>query len=168
MVSYSTSLSPLIEHALITVADDLTAGAAFDLARRHNVHHLPVLRSGVLVGLVCTCNLEAAPPDARVEALMSQPAVTLDRDATLSDAARAMNAHDVGSVILLNGDQPFGIITRGDLLRVEPALEHQLIKSRCECCGLTRHLQTGADGHTYCMFCVEPGADGRLSHFTAE
>jgi len=58
---------------------------------------------------------------------------------------------------------PALIVTRGDLLEKEPSTEVILGNSRCECCGLTRHLSTAADGRTFCMHCQEPPSDAQPS-----
>jgi predicted transcriptional regulator len=161
-------LHSLAQRPLITIGADMCAAHALAAARKRHVHHLPVLRGGKLVGLACTCNLQAAPPAARVDTLMSQPAITIEHDATLQDAVAALNEHDVGSVILLKDGQPCGIVTRGDLLLAQPELSLQLDKSRCECCGLTRHLSLAPNGQTLCVYCLDPGADGERSHMSAD
>ena len=164
----TTSLATLLRRPLIAITDDTTVLEALALARVEHLHHLPVLHEGDLVGLVCTCDLQSATPEQSVGAVMSQPAVTLDLGATVLDAALALEKHDVGSVVLLEGSRPSGIVTRGDLLLAEPALAQVLSKTRCECCHLTRHLRRDSDGHILCIYCLEPGVDGRLIHFAAE
>jgi predicted transcriptional regulator len=164
----SNALNSLLQRPLITVDTDMCAADALAAARLHHVHHLPVELDGTLVGLACTCNLEAAAPTTRVGALMSHPAVTLDCKQTFDDAVAAMNAHDIGSVVLVEDGQPCGIVTRGDLLLADPRLCDQLEKSRCECCGLTRHLSLAPNGQTLCVYCIDPGADGKSSHMSAD
>jgi predicted transcriptional regulator len=168
MSNQSHVLHSLSRHPLITIGTDMCAAHALAAARARHVHHLPVMRGGKLVGLACTCNLEAAPPATRVDTLMSQPAVTIEHDATFHDAVAAMNEHDVGSVVLVKDGQPCGIVTRGDLLLAQPELSLQLEKSRCDCCGLTRHLSLAPNGQTLCVYCFEPGADGKSSHMSAD
>jgi predicted transcriptional regulator len=168
-MSYNpVSLASLMSRTLVTVRAEASALEALAMARAEQVHHLPVMQDGVLVGLVCTCNLEATPFEARVATVMSAPVITLDPSATFVDAVSAMNDHDVGSVVLVAEGKPCGIVTRGDLLLAEPALKSGFIKSRCECCGLTRHLRTGPAGDTLCIYCYEPGRDGALTHISAE
>jgi predicted transcriptional regulator len=164
----SIALDTLLQRPLVTIDTDMCAAHALAAARTHHVHHLPVMLDGTLVGLACTCNLEAAAPATRVETLMSRPAVTIACDATFGDAVAAMNEHDIGSVILVKEGQPCGIVTRGDLLLAQPELCDQLEKSRCECCGLTRHLSLAPNGQTLCVYCCEPGADGKSSHMSTD
>jgi citrate synthase len=53
-----------------------------------------------------------------VGALMSAPAVTARPDESVADAAGRMREHDVGSVVVTEGDRPVGILTERDLVRV--------------------------------------------------
>jgi len=149
--------------SLTTIGDDASVAQALQLVRAHQIHHLPVLHGSELVGLMCTCDLHDAPPDSPVAQWMSRPAVTLDASATLQDAAQTMRTREVGSVIVTVQGQPRGIVTRGDLLQAEPSTEDLLIHARCECCGLTRHLSTAADGHTFCTYCRDDAGDTQPS-----
>jgi hemerythrin-like domain-containing protein len=140
---------------LITIGSDASVAQALELARSNQVHHLPVLSGSALVGLMCTCDVRDAAPESLVAQRMSQPPVTLDASATLVAAAKTMQDRRVGSVIITVDGQARGIVTRGDLLRVQPSTEDILWNGRCECCGLTRHLSTGPGGRTLCMYCLE-------------
>jgi CBS-domain-containing membrane protein len=93
--------------------------------------------------------------------------IGLDHNASVLDAVSTMNAHDIGSVVLMDGSRACGIVTRGDVLMAEPSLAPMFDKSRCDCCGLTRHLSASADDATLCMYCLKPGADGRDNHINA-
>jgi acetoin utilization protein AcuB len=157
------SLSGLMKRPLIVIADDVTVRDALAFARLKHVHHLPVVRRGSVVGLVCTCDLERAPLDSRADAVMSRPVISLEPTATLEEAARLMKERAVGSVVLIDGEVAQGIVTRGDLLLARPELEAALGAARCECCGITRHLHSTEQGHTFCIYCIEPGHDGLAS-----
>jgi len=51
--------------------------------------------------------------------LMSAPAITISSDATIADAARAMNAHHVRCLPVVDPDgRLLGVVTRRDLLSV--------------------------------------------------
>jgi len=53
----------------------------------------------------------------RVEDLMSTPAITIDRDAPLEDAAKLMKENNIGSVIVVSKEGRIeGIITERDLV----------------------------------------------------
>jgi CBS domain-containing protein len=53
---------------------------------------------------------------ARVSDVMSPDVVSVQLRDTLADAARAMREHNIGDVIVLNGDQLFGIVTDRDIV----------------------------------------------------
>ena len=52
-----------------------------------------------------------------VEEVMEQPVQTIDRDATLVDAAERLYDHEIGSVIVTGDDgaEPVGIVTKSDV-----------------------------------------------------
>lgn len=161
-------LSTLPLRPLICIEEGVTVRDALAVARFEHIHHLPVMRGGALVGMLCSCDLAGAHALAPVSSLMKQPAVALDQGARVSDAVSTMNAYGIGSVVLMDGGQPNGIVTRGDLLHAQPELSALLTKSRCMCCGLTRHLSIDGSGQTFCMYCLEPGADARDNPLTVE
>ena len=53
---------------------------------------------------------------ARVSDVRSPDVVSVQLRDTLADAARAMREHNIGDVIVLNGDQLFGIVTDRDIV----------------------------------------------------
>src|SRR3954470_17870021 len=66
-------------------------------------------------------------PSRSVAEVMSTPAVTATAGETLADAAFRMAEHGVGSVVVVDGNRPTGILTERDLLRAaagsaEPAV----------------------------------------------
>jgi predicted transcriptional regulator len=156
-----STLNTVMRRSLIVIGVDASVEQALALARAEHLHHLPVVRDATVVGLVCTCDLRHAALGRPIEEVMSQPVISLEPSATLLDAAQAMNQHDVGSVVVIERGSARGIVTRGDLLLARPELEDVLGKARCSCCGLTRHLKTDDHGDTLCMYCLEPGGDGR-------
>jgi citrate synthase len=53
--------------------------------------------------------------------VMSSPVLTATPSETLADAAAHMQAHRVGSVVVVDGDRPIGILTERDLIRFAAA-----------------------------------------------
>ena len=49
--------------------------------------------------------------------MMSSPVTTIESNATLGDAARLMIQHDIGSVVVLEGRNPAGMITERDITK---------------------------------------------------
>ena len=52
-----------------------------------------------------------------VAEVMTSPAVSATEDETLAEAAGRMARHKVGSVVVVEGNRPVGILTERDLLR---------------------------------------------------
>lgn len=137
---------------LIHLTPDVTVGQALAAAEHEGVHHLPVLAASELVGLVCTCDLETQPENTPIGALMKEP-ITLSLEHTRADAAALMNECAVGSVILLDDEEPVGIVTRQDLMDSRPPGGIVDEIARCSCCGTTKHLRTNLQGRTLCVAC---------------
>src|SRR2546423_2013038 len=63
----------------------------------------------------------AAGPRRTVGELMSAPVVTATPSETVADAAARMNDRGVGSVVVVDGTRPIGILTERDLVRFAAA-----------------------------------------------
>src|ERR1035437_479532 len=63
----------------------------------------------------------AADGKRTVADIMSRPVVTARADETVSAAADRMRAQSVGSVVVVDGDNPVGILTERDLVRLAAA-----------------------------------------------
>ena len=63
-----------------------------------------------------------------IEQLISSPAITAVADELLSVAARRMHDHRVGSVVVVDGARPVGIVTERDILRAWADLEPERLK----------------------------------------
>lgn len=158
MSTASQHLSEVMRQPITTTSIATRVQAALELATSQGIHHLPVMDSERLMGFVCTCNLYEAQPDATLSEVMKEP-VTLVHTETVVEAARVMRRRAVGSVIVIEDDRPCGIVTRGDLLQTWDDAERILGPSRCQCCGLTRHLRESIHGQVLCMFCDERASD---------
>jgi len=150
------TLAQMTRRPLFHIPEDTSVESAQRLARREQLHHLPVVRGATLVGMVCTCDLRNADPASPVSRWMRTPVATLPASASPMDAARLMNERAVGSVVVYVDDVASGLITRADLMRAEPATEEVLLLTRCSCCGLTRHLSRSASGEVRCIYCSDP------------
>ena len=54
--------------------------------------------------------------DQQVKDVMTTQLITLDRDASLADAARVMRDQGIGDVIVVDGDDAAGIVTDRDIV----------------------------------------------------
>jgi CBS domain-containing protein len=52
-----------------------------------------------------------------VKDVMTRRVRTIRADATISDAAKAMVRRKIGSLVIMDGDSPVGILTEGDISR---------------------------------------------------
>lgn len=103
--------------ALVFVGPRWTVEAAEERSREHRVHHLLVVEGDLLLGIVCGCDLGAAPPGELVSSCLVADLWITEPSATLADAAMAMKENHVGCLPVVDGEELVGVITRTDLLR---------------------------------------------------
>ena len=92
------------------------AKIALEHALRRGARLLPVLAAGECVGVVSAEDLDAADAGASVLECLASPAVFVEPDATLEEAARLMTRHRVDCLVsrLAGG---LAVVSRADLLR---------------------------------------------------
>jgi putative glutathione S-transferase len=149
-----------VRSAPVVVAPTAKAGEVLDIARKHDAHHL-VVSEGSCLGVICTCDLHPAAVSCSIEALYVVSPATLDASAPARRAVDLMDQRRIGSVLVLEGGQPAGFVTRGDLLEGVSDLDAE--RWRCECCGLSEHVKTNDHGQTLCLGCRERAQESQ--HF---
>jgi acetoin utilization protein AcuB len=119
---------------VITIAPDDSMRAARTLMNSNSIGALPVIRKDKLVGLLTERDLaraeasDASSLDAHemiyllekvtVDKLMQTSPVTVEFDATLSEAANLFLENKIQSLpVMANGEQLMGVLTRSDLGR---------------------------------------------------
>jgi acetoin utilization protein AcuB len=97
---------------------------AYQRMLEHDVRHLPVLRSGRLVGVLFKSDLklaQALPPEVvrpiSVESVMVTEYYTVAPDEALDVAAREMSKRKWGSALVLDQGKVTGVFTTTDALR---------------------------------------------------
>ena len=67
-----------------------------------------------------------------VRDIMTRDVKKVRPDSTVADVVRKMNKFDIGSVVVVQGERPVGIITERDILRkiVEPRIDPTAIKAK--------------------------------------
>lgn len=117
---------------VVTVTPDVSMRSARMILARNSIGAVPVVRDDKLVGLLTDRDLaRAEASDATtlsahelsyllekttVETIMRRNPVTIEFDATLSEAADLFVEHKIQALpVMVNGDQLTGMLTRSDL-----------------------------------------------------
>jgi CBS domain-containing protein len=97
---------------------------AFEIIEKHDLHHLPVMADGRVVGILTRRDLQLAAryfheAPGEVGDVMHTPVTTIAPDADLAAAVERMMADRIGCLPVSDngGSQLVGIITETDLLR---------------------------------------------------
>jgi acetoin utilization protein AcuB len=118
----------------VIVASGSSLGTVRALMQRADVHRLLVVDDdGRLVGIVAWGDLAEVWPSrfnplepyetrelmarVRVDEVMVHPVVTIDPDATMSEAASLMFEHRIGALPVVEADRVVGILTSSDILQ---------------------------------------------------
>ena len=118
----STTCETWMTHKLYTVFPSDSLDHARNLLKIHRINQLPVVARDrkTLLGIVTDRDLRDAKTPAfegsSVDAVMTQPAITLARQSTLINACEVMRLSRIGSVPIADGPRLVGIVTRSDIL----------------------------------------------------
>jgi CBS domain-containing protein len=136
----------IMQRAVITVRPEASLREVAALLVEHGISGLPVVdREGVLVGVVSEADFvakELGVPEHRHRVLelflgesgadqadlakaeaataceaMTSPAITVDPDASVRDAARIMTERQINRLPVVSGGRLIGIVSRADLVR---------------------------------------------------
>ena len=144
-----TTLTPFLRAPLLRISAKTTVFDALEVARCAGSHHLTLFDGMVLLGVVCTCDLEELPLEAQVGRALVRPPVLIDEAQSVEAALKRMSDKIVGSVLVTRAGEPVGIVTREDLAQVA---ELSLPNLRCDACGGVAHLRQGSKG-LLCLDC---------------
>ncbi len=117
-------VSQYMSRTVLTVTPDTEFHRALDLMRSRNVHHLPVVHPGRVVGMAAERDLLLAAAnfgsaEVPVGGIMSAPAICVAESALLKDAARLLVEKHIGSLPVLDAnDVLVGIITETDISKI--------------------------------------------------
>ncbi len=105
--------------ALVTVTSASTLQVAEELAIQEGIHHLLVVNSDELVGVICRCDLSPRPRSSRtVGERMASSMWIASPTATLGEAVSVMRDQRIGCLPVVEGEDLVGVVTRTDLARV--------------------------------------------------
>lgn len=128
------------------------------LLEQYRINQAPVVKNGVLVGIVTDRDLRDAvntvtvsaqlagdieapqlPNEIPVEVVMSRNVIALPPHATLVNAAMVMRRERIGSVPIADGAHLVGILTRSDILDAFVARENGVPGQTERGAGATKH-----------------------------
>ncbi|MEV6202913.1 CBS domain-containing protein [Streptomyces sp. NPDC051771] len=122
------TVDDVMNHSVVSVGLDATVREIVRVLRRWEVSAVPVLSAeGRGVGVVSEADvLRKVPGDAHDDGraptasrLMTAPAVTVLRGATIAGAARLMGRGRLKRLPVVDEEgRPVGVVSRGDLLKV--------------------------------------------------
>jgi CBS domain-containing protein len=132
LIDASTRVGALMGPLLVSAQADLSIAAAAASMASHGIRHLPVYDDNhFLVGIVSDRDVRLAAsrepgcpdaaviyPDATVGEIMTRSVRVVSPGTTVGGAARLMLHLGVGSLVVVSGGRPVGIVSADDLLRV--------------------------------------------------
>jgi len=123
-----------MSHPVITIRPDLPIIDALNLLKREKIRRAPVVRKGVLIGIVSDKDLLNASPSPAtslsiwemnhllskitVDEIMSKGVLTVTEDTPIEEAARTMVDNKIGGLPVLRDGKIVGIITETDLFKI--------------------------------------------------
>lgn len=125
------SVRDFMKTDLVTVVPETPIYDAIDLMKKHQIHRLPVLKDGKLIGLITESLIQEALPSkatslsvyevnyllnkAQVKDVMIKDVEFIGPDALLEDAIAKMRKNNIGVLPVLENNQIVGIITNNDI-----------------------------------------------------
>lgn len=121
----SRTISEIMSTTPYSIGDEQPLVEAEHRMHHHQVRHLPVLRGGHLVGIVSDRDLAMVeslpgvdPKEVTVREAMTSEPYAVPPTASLQAVLREMADHKYGTVVVVEGDRPVGIVTTTDALRL--------------------------------------------------
>jgi len=146
-------VSKLMQQPIIELDPDTDVEFAIEVAQLMKTHYFPIFRGGAMVGIVCTCDMDDAPRTQPICQLSHANVVTIPIHTTVSSAAELMHEKVVGSLVVLDGQVPCGILTREALVDADARWADYFADQHCEACRALKHLRTMSDGRLLCASC---------------
>jgi acetoin utilization protein AcuB len=105
-----------------SIGPDASLGDARAMMEEHDIHHLPVMNDGRILGVVSHADVtlaQAVAPGAtpNVGALVRNEPYAVDIHSRLDVALRVMSSRRIGSVIVTRHGKLAGILTHNDVSR---------------------------------------------------
>lgn len=122
-----------ITREVVTIKPEASVKEAFMLLKSMGIRHLPVVKNGVLKGIVTDRDLRRPKlsdvfkswdqlyrinDEIQVEDIMASPAITISEEATIQEAAKIMAKNRIGALPVTDKKGKLdGVITESDILR---------------------------------------------------
>jgi CBS domain-containing protein len=113
-------ISEVMTHEVVAVPPAASLKDAARLLAAHGISGLPVVEGRAVLGVISETDIvecETGDLHRLVVDAMSSPAVTVDSDWAVADAAKVMLAKGVNRLPVLERGKLVGIVTRADLVR---------------------------------------------------
>lgn len=129
------------------IEENESVGAILSLFREHNISHVPIVKDGILVGIVSIKDVITGifQPRQRqtvgditgkkvpvlsisAKGIMTKPVITVLPENTLQNAVKKMQKFNISSVVIVIKGRPTGILTKRDLL--EPLADMETPKQQ--------------------------------------
>ncbi|MBV0931524.1 CBS domain-containing protein [Lentilactobacillus sp. IMAU92037] len=126
------SVRDFMSDNVITVPSETKVSVAVNIMKENNIHRLPVIDDGELVGLVTQGTIQAASPSKAtslsiyeynyllnkmtVKDVMEPTVHTINADDFLEDAIYEMRKYQIGVLPVMSAGAVVGIITNNDIL----------------------------------------------------
>ena len=123
----------IMQEKIVTIGAGDTLSTVEDIMTLGRVRHMPVVRRGVLIGVVSERDLLRASLSTLTEfgmeerraflqvveitRVMSAPAIVISPDATVEEAARVLAEKKIGCLPVLDDGVLVGMVTETDVLR---------------------------------------------------
>jgi acetoin utilization protein AcuB len=127
-------VSEVMVNSVVTVSSGDSLQHALSLLEKYQVHELPVLEQGRLIGIVTGGDLKFFTPafpllpdleelrqtlrELTVAAAMTLEPVSTNPQATLLEAITLMYKHHVSALLVTEGETLLGILSVSDILRI--------------------------------------------------
>jgi CBS domain-containing protein len=129
----ATRVRDIMSDQVVTISSDDTLSTVEDIMTLGRVRHMPVVRSGLLVGVVSERDLLRASLSTlsafgneqrraflqvvEIKRVMSAPPVVIGPDASVKEAALVMAERKIGCLPVVESGRLVGMLTETDVLR---------------------------------------------------
>ncbi len=113
------NIDQIMRTKVVTIGPDQTAGDAYLLMRKNEIRHLPILKQGMVVGVLSDRDLRlvAEQPEVKVEEICHRRVVYASPETDIREAAKIMVDLKIGCLPILDSEGNLkGMVTKSDLL----------------------------------------------------